>query len=126
MDQEHSVADEEPVTGARAEVLGRVNDVGYPRLGLGRGEPELIETGREITCGEYSGIRGFRDVYGRLEIEFKSDEEARQILELVRYANVHTQKPLTDGELRFIAKYPALAKQIMTMTPLGDPDWSGA
>ena len=93
---------------------------------LGRGEPELIETGREITCGEYSGIRGFRDVYGRLELEFKSDEEARQILELVRYANVHTQKPLTDGELRFIAKYPALAKQIMMMTPLGDVDWSGA
>ena len=84
---------------------------------LGRGEPELIETGREITCGEYSGIRGFRDVYGRLEVEFHGDEEAREILELVRYANVHTQKPLTDGELRFIAQYPELAKVIMTMSP---------
>ena len=84
---------------------------------LGRGEPELIETGREITCGEYSGIRGFRNVYGRLEVEFKSDDDAREILELVRYANVHTQKPLTDGELRFIAKYPKLAKMVMTMAP---------
>ena len=84
---------------------------------LGRGEPELIETGREITCGEYSGIRGFRNVYGRLEVEFKSDEDAREILELVRYANVHTQKPLTDGELRFIAKYPKLAKMVMRMAP---------
>jgi len=85
---------------------------------LGRGEPEIIETGREITVGEYSGIRGFRDVYGRIEIEFHSDDEAREILELARYANVHTQKPLTKEELRFVAKYPDLAKQIMTMTPL--------
>jgi len=87
---------------------------------LGRGEPEAIETGREITCGEYSGIKGFRDVYGRLEVEFKNDEEAREILELVRFANVHTQKPLTDDELRFVAHHPDLAKQILTMTPLAD------
>jgi isopropylmalate/homocitrate/citramalate synthase len=85
---------------------------------LGRGEAEIIETGRQITCGEYSGIKGFRDVYGRLAIEFHSDEEARDVLELVRYANVHTQKPLTDGELRFIAQHPDLAKQLMTMRPL--------
>jgi len=84
---------------------------------LGRGEPEFIDTGRQITVGEYSGIKGFRDVYGRLAIEFHDDEEARQILELARFANVHTQKPLTNSELRFIAKYPDLARQIMTMTP---------
>jgi homocitrate synthase NifV len=53
-----------------------------------------------------------------LEIEFKDEEEAVKILELVRYANVHTQKPLTDGELRFIASYPDIAKEIMTVTPL--------
>ncbi|MCD6219104.1 homocitrate synthase, partial [Candidatus Calescamantes bacterium] len=84
---------------------------------LGRGEPEVIETGRMITVGEYSGIRGFRNVYGKLEIEFKDEEEAAKILELVRYANVHTQKPLTDDELRFIAKYPEIAKKIMTVSP---------
>lgn len=84
---------------------------------LGRGEPEIIETGRQITAGEYSGIKGFRNVYGKLEVKFKDDKEARKILELVRYANVHTQKPLTDGELRFIAKYPAQAKKILTVTP---------
>jgi len=84
---------------------------------LGRGEPEIIETGRQITAGEYSGIKGFRNVYGKLEIEFKNDEEAREILELARYANVHTQKPLTDGELRFIAQYPEQARKIMTVTP---------
>ncbi len=84
---------------------------------LGRGESETIETGRKITAGEYSGIKGFRNVYDKLEIKFKDDEEATKILELVRYANVHTQKPLTRDELKFIAKYPNIAKKIFTMAP---------
>ncbi|MCM8778681.1 MAG: homocitrate synthase [Candidatus Omnitrophica bacterium] len=84
---------------------------------LGRGEPEIIETGRQIIAGEYSGIRGFRNVYERLEIAFKNDEEATKILELVRYANVHNQKPLVEDELRFIAKYPDIARKIFTMSP---------
>ena len=70
---------------------------------LGRGEPEIIETGRKITAGEYSGIKGFRNVYEKLEVEFKDDAQATEILELVRYANVHNQKPLVDDELKFIA-----------------------
>ncbi|MDD3925297.1 MAG: homocitrate synthase, partial [bacterium] len=84
---------------------------------LGRGEPEIIETGRMITVGEYGGIKGFRNVYEKLEIEFQNDEEAATILELTRYANVHTQKPLTDSELRFIARYPDVARQLLTVTP---------
>ncbi|MBU4343087.1 MAG: homocitrate synthase [Candidatus Omnitrophica bacterium] len=84
---------------------------------LGRGEPELIETGRQITAGEYSGIKGFRNVYEKLEVKFKDDKEATKILELVRYANVHTQQPLTHDELRFIARYPDIAKKIFTMEP---------
>jgi len=84
---------------------------------LGRGEPEIIETGRKITAGEYSGIKGFRNVYEKLEIEFKDDAEAAKILELVRYANVHNQKPLTDDELKFIAKNPEIARKIFTMSP---------
>lgn len=84
---------------------------------LGRGEPEIIETGRMITVGEYSGIKGFRNVFDKIEIEFKNDEEAKNILELVRYANVETQKPLTKKELIFIAKYPDIAKKLMTLTP---------
>ncbi|MFA4905711.1 MAG: homocitrate synthase [Candidatus Margulisiibacteriota bacterium] len=84
---------------------------------LGRGEPELVETGRMITVGEYSGIKGFRNVFGNLEVEFKNDAEATRVLELVRYANVHTQKPLTREELIFVAKYPDQAKKIMTVTP---------
>lgn len=85
---------------------------------VGRGEPVIIETGRKITVGEYSGIKGFRNVYEKLEIKFKDEEEAKEILELVRYANVHKQKPLTEDELRFIADYPDITKMILTMTPL--------
>lgn len=84
---------------------------------LGRGEPEIIETGRKITAGEYSGIKGFRNVYEKLEIEFKDDAEATKVLELVRYANVHNQKPLVDDELQFIARYPEIARNIFIMTP---------
>ncbi|MBN2057967.1 MAG: homocitrate synthase [Candidatus Saganbacteria bacterium] len=84
---------------------------------LGRGEPELVESGRMITVGEYSGIKGFRNVYGNLEVEFKDDKEAAEVLELVRYANVNTQKPLTKEELIFIAKYPEQVRQILTVQP---------
>ena len=88
---------------------------------LGRGEPEIIETGRMITTGEYGGIKGFRNVYDNLEIEFKDEHEARNILELARYANVHTQKPLTSSELRFIYYYPDIAAKIMTVSPYYEP-----
>jgi homocitrate synthase NifV len=84
---------------------------------LGRGEPEIVETGRQICIGEYSGIRGFRNVSEKLEIEFRSDDEARDILDLVRYANVLKQKPLVADEVRFIARYPAQARKLMTLTP---------
>jgi len=84
---------------------------------LGRGEPELVETGRQIVAGEYSGIKGFRNVYEKLEIKFHDEKEATKILDLVRYANVHTQKPLTTDELKFIAKYPDIARKIITVTP---------
>lgn len=84
---------------------------------LGRGEPEVVETGRMITTGEYGGIKGFRDVYEKMALEFKDEDEARNILELARYANVHTQKPLTQSELKFIYYYPDIAAKIMTVTP---------
>ncbi len=84
---------------------------------LGRGEPEIIETGRMITTGEYGGIKGFRNVYNKLEIEFKDEKEARTVLELARYANVHTQKPLTSSELKFIYYYPEIAARVMTVSP---------
>ncbi len=84
---------------------------------VGRGDPELTETGRVITTGEYGGIKGFRHVYSRLGIEFHDDNEARRILELAQYANLHTQKPLTDDELRLIAHYPEVVRSILTVNP---------
>ena len=84
---------------------------------LGRGKLEFVETGRKITTGEYGGIKGFQHVFGKLDVEFKDEEEAREILDLVRFANVHTQKPLTEEELVFIAHHPEIARKAMTVSP---------
>ncbi len=89
----------------------------YSFAELGRGEPEIVETGRQICIGEYSGIKGFRNVSEAMEITFGSDEEARTVLDLVRYANVLKQKPLVADEVRFIARYPEQARKLMTLTP---------
>jgi homocitrate synthase NifV len=85
---------------------------------LGRGKPRFVETGREIIAGQYSGISGFSHIMGKMEVTFKSREEANEILELVRYANVASQRPLVEDELLFIAKYPGIAKKLLTLTPL--------
>jgi isopropylmalate/homocitrate/citramalate synthase len=96
---------------------------------LGRGEPISVETGREICTGAYSGTAGFIHVMSKLarnkddmtqekDITFKDKKEAESILELVRYANVLSQKPLVEDELLFIYKYPEIAKKLLTVTPL--------
>ena len=90
----------------------------YDYKELGRGEPEEVETGREICSGQYSGTAGFGHIMGKMEIEFKNRDEAEMILELVRYANVLAQKPLVEDELKFIARYPDIAKELMTIVPL--------
>ncbi|MBI4849616.1 MAG: homocitrate synthase [Nitrospirae bacterium] len=89
----------------------------YDPEDVGRGEPEFSQTGRIITTGEYGGLKGFMHVYDHLGIQFQNDKEARRILELVQYANLHTQKPLTDDELKFIAEHPEIAVKILTVTP---------
>jgi homocitrate synthase NifV len=93
---------------------------------LGRGDPEMVETGREICAGEYSGISGFSHLMGaRMSWHFKDKEEAQQVLELVRYANVLSHKPLVEDQLLFIARYPHTARRLLTLTPLegtADPD----
>lgn len=93
-----------------------------------------VETGREICSGEYGGISGFRHIMKKIEekiggkieeevgdvieISFATADEAEKILELVRYANVCAQKPLVEDELLFIAKYPEIAKKLLTLAPL--------
>ena len=89
----------------------------YDYLEVGRGKNVLLETGRKITTGEYSGISSFKHVYHNFNLTFKNEEEARQILELVRYANVHKQKPLVREEFLFIAKFPKIAEMLLTMSP---------
>jgi len=89
---------------------------------VGRGEPETVETGREICSGAYGGISGFRHIMGKMAgetaVPFKNTVEAEEILELVRYANVEAQKPLVEDELLFIASYPQIARKILTLKPL--------
>jgi len=84
---------------------------------LGRGEPELVDTGRQISAGEYSGVSGFSHVMGEMAVTFSSKEDAQEILELARYANVQAHKPLVEEELLFIAKYPEIAKKLLTLVP---------
>ncbi|MQY67231.1 MAG: homocitrate synthase, partial [Dehalococcoidia bacterium] len=84
---------------------------------LGRGDPIKVDTGREIIAGQYSGISGFSHVMGKIrDVSFKSKEEANEVLELVRYANVLSHKPLVEDELLFIARYPQIVKQLLTVT----------
>jgi isopropylmalate/homocitrate/citramalate synthase len=85
---------------------------------LGRGGVELVDTGREICAGEYSGISGFSHIMGQMSVSFADKEEANRVLELVRYANVEAQKPLIEDELLFIAKYPDITRKLLTLTPL--------
>lgn len=89
---------------------------------LGRRQWEIVETGREICAGEYSGVSGFTYVMSKVAVgkTFENREETNRILELVRYANVLSHKPLTEEELRFIADYPDIAKQLLTTIPLAD------
>ena len=72
---------------------------------------------RIITTGEYGGLAGFKHVYENLGIPFPDDESAERVLELVRYANGHTQLPLTDDELCLIARYPEQIRKVLTITP---------
>jgi isopropylmalate/homocitrate/citramalate synthase len=92
----------------------------YDYAELGRGDAEFVETGREISTGEYGGISGFSHVMSNLPVpvKFPDREKANEILELVRYANVASQKPLVEDQLLFIAKYPGIAKKLLTLTPL--------
>lgn len=87
---------------------------------LGRGEAETVETGREIITGQYSGVSGFSHIMSKMKvpIRFKTREEANEVLELVRYANVESHKPLVEDELLFIARYPKIARKLLTLTPL--------
>jgi homocitrate synthase NifV len=85
---------------------------------LGRGKPKFVETGREIIAGQYSGISGFSHIMGKMDVPFANEEEARETLELVRFANVESQRPLVEDELLFIARYPKITKKLLTLTPL--------
>ena len=92
-------------------------------------QPNYVSDSRDVLLdlyaadAEYSAdamedmYRGLESVGKKVLNKHMSDEDAAKILELVRYANVHTQRPLTEDELRFVASYPEIARKIFTMTP---------
>jgi len=88
----------------------------FELLGLDE-EVTTAAKGRIITTGEYGGLAGCKYVYDRLGVSFPDDAAANKVLDLVRYANAHTQRPLTDDELRLIATYPEEVRSILTVTP---------
>ena len=55
---------------------------------------------------------------GQMAVSFVNNDEAQKILELVRYANVEAHKPLVEDELLFIARYPEIARKLLTLMPL--------
>ena len=91
----------------------------FEAIGRGAWKPDLFDepARRVILTGEYGGVAGLRYVYEQLEIEFDSDDDARDCLMLVQYANAQNQLPLTDDELRFIARYPVEVREILTVEP---------
>jgi len=84
---------------------------------LGKDEPLCPGSGRTISTGEFGGLAGLKHVYQRLGVTFTDDDYAQRVLALVQYASTHTQIPLTDDELRFIANYPEAVRKILTVTP---------
>lgn len=80
---------------------------------LGIKEEESQCTGRVITTGEYGGVSGLKHVYEKLGITFSNNGQAQQILELVQYANAHTQQPLADDELLLIYNHPEEVRKLL-------------
>ncbi len=57
-----------------------------------------------VLTGEYGGMAGFRHVVDGLGLEPADPERSFQLVQL---CNAMTGRPLTDDELRLIARYPA-------------------
>lgn len=83
---------------------------------LGRGEKIEIHTGRVITTGAHGGASGLEYVYNQLDLGFRDEDHKRETLHLCQLANLHNQAPLTRDELWLIYHYPAICKQILTVT----------
>ena len=85
---------------------------------LGRGEPETIETGREILTGTHGGTAGLAHVLEtKLGVEDPPADRLREALQLVQLASLTTQAPLTVEELRLVWEHPDVVRQLVTLAP---------
>ena len=89
----------------------------YDYEALGRGEKIEIPTGRMITTGALGGAAGLEFVYAQMELAMRNDDHLRETLNLVQYANLHNQSPLTEEELWLIYHYPEVVKELLTVSP---------
>ena len=89
----------------------------YDYEALGRGEKIEIPTGRMITTGALGGAAGLEFVYAQMELAMRNDDHLRETLNLVQYANLHNQAPLTEEELWLIYHYPEIVKELLTVSP---------
>ena len=103
-----------------------IADSGYGMRGPRVQNDRAGEVGKTLNVKDFDLNRIFKEEgVGLLHlsglIAALSPETSQFCLELARYANVHTQKPLTDSELKFIYNYPDIAAQIMTVSPYYEP-----
>lgn len=89
----------------------------YDLEDLGRGEIEMHPTGRIISTGIHGGSTGLAHVYSLIDLAFRDEEHTRETLQLVQYATLENQQPLTREELWFIYHYPEVARKLLTLTP---------
>jgi 2-dehydro-3-deoxygluconokinase len=85
------------------------------------------EVGRTLNVKDFDlerifNVEGVKLLHLSGLIAALSPETSKFCLELARYANVHTQKPLTESELKFIYRYPDIAAKVMTVSPFFKPD----
>jgi homocitrate synthase NifV len=84
---------------------------------LGRGEAEVVTSGRVILTGAHGGTAGLEYVFAQMDLAFRDEEHKRETLNLVQYANLVNQAPLTEEELWLIYHYPEQVREILTLTP---------
>ncbi|UMZ72742.1 hypothetical protein [Natranaerofaba carboxydovora] len=87
----------------------------YSPEDLGINESNQIKPVKSnISTGEFGGIKGLKHLYESMGVQIDNE---REVLKLVQYANAHNQQPLTEEELKFIAKYPAQVADILSLSP---------
>lgn len=77
---------------------------------LGIPESRIVETGRQIVVGDYSGKKALEHVCKKYEIPLKTPDKT---LDHVQRATRAVKRRLTQDELRFVVDYPEETEHIL-------------